>query len=86
MIILPTIGERSMQVPYALPRTKPYTHEQVKALFKKAGIPIAQWAKKNNFPVNRVYLLTNGLIKGNYGVSHDIAIKLGLKIPEIQVA
>ena len=75
-----------MQVPYTLPKTKPYTYKEVKALFKKAGVPIAHWAKQNNFPVNRVYLLTNGLIKGNYGISHDIAIKLGLKIPETHVA
>lgn len=72
-----------MHIPYALPKTKPYTGEQVKAFFKKAGIPVTQWAKANNFPVNRVYLVLNGQIKGNYGVAHKIAVKLGLKTEQI---
>lgn len=76
-----------MHIPYALPKTKPYTCEQVKAFFKKAGIPVVQWANTNNFPVNRVYLVLNGQIKGNYGVAHNIAVQLGLKIePKTEAA
>lgn len=72
-----------MKTPYPAPKNKPYTNEQVKNYFKKSGVTVALWAKENNFPVDRVYLVINGYLKGNYGVAHEIAISLGLKIEEV---
>lgn len=76
-----------MQVPYSLPKSKPYTADKVKALFQQSGITIAKWAEANGYTRHKVYFVLNGQNKGLWGDSHKIAVQLGLKIePEIEVA
>lgn len=69
-----------MNTPYSLPKKQPYTREQVKDFFKQAGIPINKWARANGYPVNKVYQVLNGQLKGLRGNSHEIATKLGIKV------
>lgn len=54
------------------------TAEQVKALFRRQGITFTQWARENGYR-SEVYRVLNGQTKANYGQSHEIAVKLGLK-------
>ncbi|ATG73657.1 DNA-binding protein [Zobellella denitrificans] len=70
-----------MDIPYQLPTNKPYTGEQVKALFEAAGVPISTWAEANGYDRRKVYMVINGQFKGSRGVSHEIAVKLGMKLP-----
>lgn len=69
-----------MNTPYPSPKKKAYTAIQVKNFFKQAGIPISDWSKANGYSVNKVYQVLNGQLKGQRGSSHEIAIKLGLKV------
>ena len=55
------------------------TAEQVKSLFRQQGITFTQWAEEHGYSRNEVYRVLNGQTKANYGKSHEIAGKLGLK-------
>ena len=70
-----------MNTPYPLPSHKPYTPVRVHQLFRAAGITLAQWATSNGYKPQDVYLVTGGRVKARHGRSHDIAVKLGLKLP-----
>ena len=62
-------------------RKTPLKPEEVKAAFKEAGITITAWAEEHDYPRKAVYRLLNGVDKGNFGQAHEIAVKLGLKLP-----
>ena len=55
------------------------TAEQVKSLFRQRGVTFTQWAKEHGYSRSEVYRVLNGQTKANYGQSHEIAVKLGLK-------
>lgn len=55
------------------------TPEQVRQRFRQQGIPLSQWARENGYPPIAVYRVMGGIDKGNYGRSHEIAVKLGIK-------
>ena len=61
------------------------TSEQVKSLFRQRGITFTRWAEENGYNRSEVYRVLNGQAKANYGKSHEIAVKLGLK-PATQTA
>lgn len=69
-----------MKVPYPLPNRKPYTGERVKELFRASGTAISAWAEANNYTRHQVYMVINGQFKGCRGASHEIALKLGMKL------
>jgi gp16 family phage-associated protein len=55
------------------------TAQQVKQDFRRQGLSVATWARANRFNVWTVYRVLDGTLKCNYGVSHEIAVALGLK-------
>ena len=55
------------------------TPEQVRQRFRSQGKTLNQWALENGFKPIAVYRVMGGIDKGNYGRSHEIAVKLGLK-------
>ncbi|HDY5341422.1 TPA: DNA-binding protein [Klebsiella pneumoniae] len=55
------------------------TAEQVKSLFRQRGVTFTQWAEEHGYSRSEVYRVLNGQTKANYGKSHEIAVKLGLK-------
>jgi len=55
------------------------TAEEARRDLERQGIPIAAWARANGFPVRAVHEVLRGRYKGRYGMSHDIAVALGLK-------
>jgi len=59
------------------------TPDQVRAEFDKYGISISSWAKENGYPSALVYQVLKGDKRCLRGMSHEIAVKLGLKIGEV---
>lgn len=70
-----------MNIPYPLPIKKPYTGDQIKNMFNSAGLPISSWAEANGYDRRQVYMVISGQFKGARGKSHEIAVKLGMKLP-----
>lgn len=56
-----------------------FEQASVREKFIKNGLSITDWARQNNFPVALVYQIIRGERKCLRGVSHQIAIKLGIK-------
>jgi len=55
------------------------TGSQVIEEMRKRGETVTAWAKKNGFTRQQVQNVLYGRAKGNWGVSHAVAIKLGMK-------
>jgi len=54
------------------------TPKQVRDEFSRRGLSIASWARENGFPPPLVYRVLSG-VKPQRGLTHDIAVALGLK-------
>jgi gp16 family phage-associated protein len=57
------------------------TSDQVKQRFRQRGVTLTQWAAEHGYHRKAVYRVLNGADKGCYGQAHEIAVKLGLKVP-----
>lgn len=55
------------------------TADQVKCDFIARGVTIAKWAEDHGYNYFTVCAVLNGALKGRYGISHRIAVDLGLK-------
>jgi len=55
------------------------TRESVKARFKAEGVTIRDWARRHGFDERAVQKVLSGRVKCNYGISHQMAVALGLK-------
>lgn len=62
------------------------TTAQFKALLRRQGKTIRQWAEENGFPPEAVYRTLNGVEKGNFGRAHEILVRAGIKQPELIAA
>jgi gp16 family phage-associated protein len=55
------------------------TPDQVKAKFEAEGVSIAEWARARGYKLRTVYAVLSGRRKSQRGISHRIAVDLGLK-------
>lgn len=55
------------------------TIEQVRINMDKEGINVASWAREHGYKPEAVYDVLRGKAKGRRGVSHNIAVSLGIK-------
>ena len=55
------------------------TVEEVKARFESEGVSIREWALKRGYRPRTVYAVIYGELKCKRGISHTIAVDLGLK-------
>lgn len=55
------------------------TADEVRREFSERGATISQWARDNDFKKSLVFEVLAGRAKGRYGMSHRIAVMLGLK-------
>ena len=55
------------------------TPAEVKNDFIRRGVSVATWARDNGYNVFTVYRVLDGTLKCRRGISHKIAIELGLK-------
>lgn len=65
-------------------RKTPLTPDQVRAQFKQRGKTLTAWAAENGYDRREVYNVLTGVTKGYYGRAHEIAVALGLKVPDAQ--
>ncbi len=59
------------------------TAEEARAELQRQGISISGWATANGFSTNLVFEVLAGRKKCLRGQSHNIAVKLGLKVGAI---
>lgn len=55
------------------------TKQQIKSDFAARGETFEHFAERKGYKVRTVYAVLNGQLKATRGVSHKIAIDLGLK-------
>lgn len=55
----------------------------VKLHLSSLGLTISKWADRHGYARKTVYRVLSGDLHGHYGVTHNIAIRLGLKEGEI---
>jgi gp16 family phage-associated protein len=66
-----------------MPRTTAaLTPEQARQRIQSAGITITEWSRRHGWNRQDVYDVLNGIKKGRFGRAHEIAVALGLKVPE----
>lgn len=65
-----------------MPRKTPLTAAQVKRQLRARGQTITQWSRDHGYSRRDVYDVLNGVSKGNFGRAHEIAVALGMKVPE----
>ena len=56
---------------------------EVRAHLNRMGHTITSWANANGYSRKQVYKVLAGETQGLFGVSHDIAVKLGIKDGEV---
>ena len=54
-------------------------HEQVIEQFEREGVSIKEWAERRGYSPRTVYAVLRGDLRCKRGISHRIAIDLGLK-------
>ena len=55
------------------------TGEEVKRKLREQGITLKEWANARGHPYYLVSRVICGTIKGNFGLSHQVAVELGMK-------
>jgi gp16 family phage-associated protein len=55
------------------------TEAEVRATFVAEGVSIKEWARARGYNPMTVYRVINGKTKCTRGISHQIAVELGLK-------
>lgn len=63
-------------------KQQPMSPAQVRASLALQGKTLTQWALERGFPRQEVYRVMGGQCKALYGRGHEIAVALGLKVPE----
>lgn len=65
-------------------KRKPLTADEVRNQLKQRGETITQWAARHGFDRRAVYRVLAGVDKAWYGRAHEIAVALGMKLPEVE--
>lgn len=55
------------------------TREQVRLDFDRQGISLALWARSHGYTEYQVSDVLRGKAQGRRGISHNVAVELGLK-------
>ncbi|MBM7407083.1 MULTISPECIES: DNA-binding protein [Sphingomonas] len=58
----------------------------VHATMRSRGQTIASWADEHGYSRRTVYHVLSGRLQGHFGISHNIAVRLGLKAGEVDPA
>jgi gp16 family phage-associated protein len=67
-------------------RTMSERIEAAKARFKAQGVTVAEWADGQGYNRRTVYKVLGGRLNCDFGISHNIAVKLDIKDGEINPA
>jgi gp16 family phage-associated protein len=60
------------------------TPDQVRQRFRQRGQTLTQWAAERGYDRKAVYRVMAGQDKAHYGRAHEIAVALGLKVPDAE--
>ncbi len=63
-------------------RQTPLTPHQVRQRLRSQGVTTTAWAAAHGYDRDAVYRVLNGKDKAHYGRAHEIAVALGLKVPD----
>lgn len=63
-------------------RKSALTPDQVRQQFRLRGETLTQWAAARGYDRKAVYRVMSGADKAHFGRAHEIAVALGLKVPE----
>lgn len=63
-------------------RKTPLTPSQIRQQLRARGVTITAWAQERGYDREAVYRVLNGKDKAHYGRAHEIAVALGLKVPD----
>lgn len=58
------------------------TPEQVRERLRRQGKTLTQWASERGYRRQEVYRVMGGQSKALFGQGHEIAVALGLKVPD----
>lgn len=58
---------------------KVLTPEEFKEQLRNEGITLKEWAEEHDFDPNYASKVLNGMVKGNRGIGHKIALKMSIK-------
>jgi gp16 family phage-associated protein len=58
------------------------TPDQVRQQFRQRGETLTQWAAQRGYDRKAVYRVISGTDKAHFGRAHEIAVALGLKVPD----
>lgn len=61
----------------------PARRDAAKAYFDRLGVPFVHFARQHGYSRRTVYKVLAGDLACQYGVSHNIAVRLGLKDGEV---
>lgn len=59
---------------------KALTPDQARERLRAQGKTVAQWARERGYHQAAVYRVIGGQYKAYYGMAHEIAVALGLKV------
>lgn len=65
-------------------RTAALTPDQVRSRLRLRGETLTTWAARHGYNRQAVYRVMGGQDKAHYGRAHEIAVALGLKVPDEQ--
>jgi gp16 family phage-associated protein len=60
------------------------TPDQVRQRFQQCGVTMKAWSEAHGYDRKAVSRVLNGADKAHYGRAHEIAVALGLKVPDSQ--
>lgn len=60
------------------------TPDQIRQKLRSRGLTLTAWAKERGYDRDSVYRVLNGKDKAHYGRAHEIAVALGLKVPDTE--
>jgi gp16 family phage-associated protein len=60
------------------------TPDQIRQRFYQRGETLSQWAAERGYDRQAVYRVMGGRDRGNFGRAHEIAVALGLKVPDAE--
>lgn len=58
------------------------TPDQVRQRLRLNGVTMTAWAAEHGYDREAVYRVLNGKDKAHFGRAHEIAVALGLKVPD----
>lgn len=63
-------------------KTIALTPDQVRQRLQRQGKTLTQWAAEHGYRRQEVYRVMGGQSKATFGKGHEIAVALGLKVPD----